>query len=123
MLRARVFRVQLHANTVGTIITGSYGYELGAQVALSNIHRILFAIVIGVLCVVFGIIGLFAWAWREGWLIPLGIFILGGLILCFTARVVANSNDHDFLRERDYIVQYLERVLDAKQSGTYTVSG
>ncbi len=110
LVEGRAFTVRLFPSDGGTRIAGSYGYERGAGMLLGSIVLLCLALVAGVLLLVLGIISVVQGG-DGAWLLGVGVLLLAG-----AAAFLVYSDDRQFLRERDYIVRYLERVLEARKS-------
>ncbi len=110
LVEGRAFTVRLFPSDGGTRIAGSYGYEHGAGMLLGSIVMLCLALVAGVLLLILGIISVVQGGGGT-WLLGVGVLILAGV-----AAFLTYSDDRQFLRERDYIVRYLERVLEARKS-------
>jgi hypothetical protein len=108
--RERVFRGRLLPHAGGTRIVGGYGY--GVNALLLDWFRLGIAVLLGVVFLVGGI-GEIVGGRGTGWLLaPIGL-----LVLIVYAIFLFTSDDRQFLGERDYIVAYLERMLEAGRSG------
>jgi hypothetical protein len=96
--KRRAFSIEFRPFGSSTLILGKYGYVMGDQAALMDTYRMVFAMSGGFICFLFG-----------------GLLLIGPLIMVLTSRAASKTDDGDFIRERDYVVRYLERVLEAKE--------
>ncbi len=108
--RVRAFRARLMPHGDGTLIRGAYGY--GAEVLLLDWAMVGIAAFIALAFLGSGASALAAGD-REGWLLlVIGLLIVSGIVI-----FLVQSVEQQFLRERDHILAYLERVLDAERTG------
>jgi hypothetical protein len=116
--KRRAFSIEFRPFGSSTLILGKYGYVMGDQAALMDTYRMVFAMSGGFICFLFGLIGLVVVIAERFWpAVPLfgGLLLIGPLIMVLTSRAASKTDDGDFIRERDYVVRYLERVLEAKE--------
>ena len=109
---SRLCRTTLRATADGTLIVGTYAYASGTLLLMIVVFGGLFGVILGATVVIIG----FSLALRDGsglWLAAFGaIWLLVVAAAIVVARIVG-VRDNGFNAERDRIVGFLARVLEA----------
>lgn len=104
---SRAFQFQLRVGADGTIIEGIYGYVDATTLLAGLIFALLFGSIIGFCLLALGIVFLI-----QRHIISWPLF-LGAGILVICGVVLFDRSEESFIGERDYLVKYLQHVLDA----------
>lgn len=109
--RVRAFRGRLMPSGSGTKLRGEYGY--GVNTLLADFAVLGIAALVGLGWLSIAIADLSQGS-STGW------FLLTGAVLIYTGIAVflVKSDERQFVQERDYIVGYLVRVLEAGSADT-----